>query len=283
MPSHLIYCCGAKVKVEGMEVEVLEDPVTTYCPLSSRIYGVERIDREAVKQIVLKKLRDKGFASERRVFTSEVLVPFGASEVTMSCMRRGLVECAVTVCEGVGTVVASSPELVQMIGSFLTGIISTHPVSGILSRVKGLGGVVLDEATAKIDQVDGVKLAAQMGFKRIAVTVAGFRCWEIPALRRVEEELKLELVVMVVCTTRVGVEDLKSISMADLVWACNSKLIKEKLASQAKFQLGVSIPVFALTSRGKAMLLTHLGDLEEPMVAFRAKLPYEAPGKGPRS
>ncbi|MEM4653760.1 MAG: DUF2099 family protein [Candidatus Nezhaarchaeales archaeon] len=281
MPRHLIICCGARVEITDSKVVVLDEPLTRRCPLQTIAYGYDVIDREVVRKKVEMKINKLGFASKDRLFITEPKVPYGASEIIMSCLEDGLFDCAVTVCEGSGTVLASSPELVQMIGAFLSGIVETTPVPEIIEKLKENGGIILDENRATIDQVGGVELAAKKGYSRIAVTVAGFRSWEVPRIRDVERRYGVEVTIFVVCTTRCELSDLENLMLSDLLWGCNSKLVREEIALKAIFQLGVSIPVFALTERGKRALLTHLMKMREPLVAFRTKLPYTAPGKSP--
>lgn len=281
MPRHLIICCGARVEIVDSKVAVLDDPLTKRCPLQTIAYGYDVIDRDVVKKKVEMKISRLGFASKDRLFVAEPKVPYGASEVIMSCLEEGLFDCAVTVCEGSGTVLASSPELVQMIGAFLSGIVETEPVPEIIEKLKDNGGIVLDESRATIDQVGGVELATKKGYKKIAVTVAGFRSWEIPKIRDVERKHKVDVTIFSVCTTRCEASDLDNLVLSDLLWGCNSKLIREEIAPKAIFQLGVSIPVFALTEKGKRALLTHLMKVKEPLIAFRAKLPYIVSGRSP--
>ena len=277
----MIVCCGARVEIVGSEVRVLDEPLTKRCPLQAMAYGYEEIDKDVVKKKVEMKMGELGFASKDRAFIAEPRVPYGASEMIMSCLEEGLFDCAVTVCEGAGTVLAHTPELVQMIGAFLSGIVETTPVPEIIEKLKDNGGVILDESTAAIDQVRGVELAARRGCRRVAVTVAGFRSWEIPRIRDLEEELKVDVTIFTVCTTRSGLEDAQNILLSDLVWACNSKVVREMVAPKAVFQLGVAIPVFALTDKGKKAIFTHLMKMKEPIVAFRTRLPYLVPGKLP--
>lgn len=281
MARHLIICCGARVEIAGSEVIVLDEPLTKRCPLQTMAYGYDVIDREVVKRKVEMKINKLGFASKERLFITEPRVPYGASEIIMSCLEDDLFNCAVTVCEGSGTVLASTPELVQMIGAFLSGVVETTPVPEIIEKLKKNGGIILDEIRATIDQVGGVELAAKKGYRRIAVTVAGFRSWEIPKIRELERKYEVNVTIFGICTTRCEPGDLENLALSDLLWGCNSKLIREEIAPKALFQLGVSIPVFALTERGKRALLTHLAKMREPLVAFRTKLPYLVPGRSP--
>ena len=68
-----------------------------------------------------------------------------------------------------------------------------------------------------------------------------------------------------------------------MVCASASKLICEKVGSKALLQLGVAIPVFALTEFGKKLMLTYLMKFDERIVIFRTrKMPYVVEGKGPK-
>jgi hypothetical protein len=70
-------------------------------------------------------------------------------------LRKGLIDCAVVVCEGAGTVITSNGKLVQAIGARLTGIVRTSPIPEIIKKIRSEGGIVLDEKSAIIDQVGG--------------------------------------------------------------------------------------------------------------------------------
>jgi hypothetical protein len=93
------------------------------------------------------------------MFDSEPIVAYGASEMMRVWLEKGLVDCAVVVCEGTGTVITANGKLVQSIGARLTGIIRTSPIKEIIQSIEADGGVVLDRSNARIDQVAGVKRA----------------------------------------------------------------------------------------------------------------------------
>jgi putative methanogenesis marker protein 8 len=90
----------------------------------------------------------------------------------MSGLRNGFLETTVTACDGAGTVIASNPYLVQGIGGRMSGLIETEPIEEIIEGIQKLGGTVLDPSTAAIDPVGGVRKAAELGYKKIAVTTA---------------------------------------------------------------------------------------------------------------
>ena len=191
--KHLIQCCGAKVEIQGNKVEVLSEPRIHNCPLHESLYGFKVIDKNAVKKTVECKIRSQGFCCEHRTFKDAVVVSYGASEIIKTCLEAKLFDCAVIVCEGAGTVITSNPSLVQGIGAHLTGIMKTSPVDGIIQEIRARGGSILDAVSATIDQSKGFLKAAETGFSKIAVTVAGFQARHITCTRRLERQLALRL------------------------------------------------------------------------------------------
>jgi len=279
--EHMIQCCGARVRICGEKVEVLNEPRINRCPLHESLYGFKVIDPEAVKKTVEIKMQAHGFCCQHRVFDDTIVVPYGASEVIKTCMETTLLDCAVVVCEGAGTVITSNPSLVQGIGAHLTGIIKTSPISETIKHIKKNNGSMLDSATAKIDQAEGVRKAAQMGFKRIAVTVAGFQAEQITKIRLLEKKLDVEVTIFSVCNTCTTDKDVRHIARADIVTASASKIIREQIGLKALMQVGVTIPVFAITEKGKKTLLTYLSRFNDKIVAFRTSLPYLVEQRGP--
>ena len=208
---------------------------------------------------------------------------YGASEMMSFWLRKGLIDCAVTVCEGAGTVITGDGELVQGIGARLTGIMKTTPISEIIDYIQRHGGTVLDSQTAAINQARGVKHALKQGKHRIAVTVANFQAKAISQIRKLKIEPDTEILVFSVCNTKACEDDLKHIAEADIVCASASKLLRDRLAKESLLQLGVTIPVYALTKKAKRLILAYLVEFDGKVVTFRTKnLPYGTQERGPR-
>jgi len=246
------------------------------------LYGIRHINREAIVEIVRRKMRDFGFCLPSRSFDPRLVVPFGSSEIISVCMRAGTVDCAVVVCDGVGTVITDDPDLVQGIGARLNGILKTSPIAEVVERVKSMGGRPLDEERASIDQPKGVRVAAEMGFRRIAVTVIGPRSRDIPAIRKIERRLSLEVSVFSTCSTLVREEVIPNLRMADIVCSSASRIVRERIGPKSIVQLGVSIPVFVLTQRGKELAFTYLKHARAPLLVSRARLPFLEGTRQPR-
>jgi len=281
MGEHEIQCCGARVRICGGKIEVISEPRILRCPLHEALYGFELIDKEAVKKTVEAKMRTYGFCCQHRAFDDSIVVPYGASEMIKVCMEQGMLQCAVTVCEGAGTVIAWNPSLVQGIGARLTGIIKTSPIPEIIQHIEAHGGIVLDSTSAKIDQAEGVKKAVELGFEKLAVTVASFQAGEIAEIREIERKEGANVTVFSVCNTCATEEEANHIMNADLVCASASQILRERVGPKALVQIGVAIPIFALTERGKKMVLSYLSRFADKIVVFRSRLPYLVEGRGP--
>ena len=274
---HELLCRGARVRVEGCRVEVLTDPAVVSCPYVRAAFKIDRIDREAVKRIVEYKIREYGHFCPHRSLKSDRLVPFGSSEMISSVMGR-LLDCAVVVCDGAGSVIAWNPELVQGIGAAMTGLLSTTPIPEVIERIREMGGEVLEDP--RIDQVAAVEKAVEMGFERIAVTVIGPRANVIGQLRDLEEEKGVRLVIFSTCNTLVPEEYLEYLEMADIVCASASRRVIERIGPRALMQLGIHIPVFVLTEWGREIALEYLKGMRS-IVVSRARMPFVIEDKLP--
>lgn len=187
------------------------------------------------------------------------------------------------VCEGAGTVLMSSCKFVQGIGARLTGIIKTSPILGTIEHVERCGGVVLDKTDARIDQVEEVRRAFNLGFKHIAVSIAGFQSRAISGIRNFEKTSKADVLVFSVCNTRVSKEDVRHVAKADVVCASASTILRKEIGRNALLQVGVTISVYALTLKGKDLVLAYLSVFKDKLASFRtAQLPYEVRGLGPK-
>jgi putative methanogenesis marker protein 8 len=281
--KHEIYCCGARVQISEKGVEVLSEPLIEYCPLHEALYGTKQIDVEAVRKSVEMKIAGFGFCCGNRTFDAKPIVAYGASEMMQIWLEKGLIDCAVVVCEGAGTVITANSKLVQAIGARLTGIIKTSPIHEIIEQIEAEGGILLGKTNALIDQVEGMKRAFDLGFKRIAVSVAGFQAKAISEIRDFETNAKADILIFSVCNTCIRKTHVKHIAKADVACASASKMLRKEIGNRALLQLGVTIPVYALTEKGKRLILAYLTEFKDKLVVFRtSKLPYQAEIKGPK-
>jgi len=227
-----------------------------------------------VRRSVEMRIARAGFCCLNRAFDAEPVVAYGTSEMMRVWLEKRLMDCAVVVCEEADTVIATDGELVQSIGARLTGIVKTSPVPRIIRHIETKGGVVLDKATARIDQVEGVKQAFDLGLKRVAVSVAGFQAKAISEIKRLESRLNMDVLIFSVYNTCVTTMEVKHIGKADIACVCASTILRNKIGSKAVLQVGVTIPVYAFTEKGKTFILAYLAEFDCKLVAFRTgKLP----------
>ena len=139
----------------------------------------------------------------------------------------------------------------------MVGLVKTDPIEEIQDGLEKRGCIILDRQ-GSIDQVRGFELAAAAGFQRIAVTIAGKDSFAARRLRQVGERLGKMPFILAVHITGVGDEEaLVLAECCDLVWACASRAVREVVGPRARLQIGISIPVFALTDAGKRLVLNR--------------------------
>ena len=189
----------AYVVVEDGHVVEVGEPLIERCPIFAKARGIQEINQEVIKQNIEFRIRDFGMCTGERAIEMEVFVGFGASEVMMTGLRQGLIDASVSVCEGVGTVITSSPTLTQGIGARISGVIETTLIPKLKNRVEEKGGILLDGNTAIINQPLGVARAIEIGFERVAVTVATLS--DAQQCRLIERETGATVVVIGVHVT----------------------------------------------------------------------------------
>lgn len=259
---------------DGKVVEVGE-PRVRYCRLWDKMRGIREMNEQEVRGNIEFRIRDFGLCTPERIVEMDTFVGFGASETFMSGLRSGLLDGTVTVCEGAGTVITANPTLVQGIGARLSGVVETSPIEGLITKLKAKGGVVLDPP--RIDQVAGVQKALDLGHKTVGVTVATVenaqRC----------RALSEHTVIFAVHLTGISRDDAVALcELADLVTACASPHIRAVAAEKALVQAGTAIPIFALTSVGKALLLERAKEVESPLLLNTMLLPVLPEDKQPK-
>ena len=269
--EHIIEAIGkCRVIVRDGKVIEVGKPIIADCPLAKRFaFPVPEITPEAVKANIEHRIRAFGMCTPaREVLDTRPFVGFGASELISFGINAGLLDAAVVACDGAGTVVVTTPEMVQGIGGRMSGLVSTSPHLSVIERIEQNGGYVLDRNNARIDQQSGVALAHLKGFCRIAVTVAAPA--EAEAIRAAYPD---SLIVAVHVSGLSRVEAARLVRASDLVTACASRPIREIAGPLALVQAGISIPVFAMTEKGKEIIIEKIRISEEPVLIKPTKLP----------
>jgi len=282
MTEHLLEMAKARVRVKDGKIEVLSDPLIGCCPLRQSLYGIKRESRESVRRVLQAHMQELGMYGPARVLElQDMPVSFGASEILTDAMAGGLVDAAVVVSEGAGTVIVCRPDVLQAIGAHMTGLLATEPIPEIQDGLLKRGCTLLDRQ-ATIDQMKGFVKAIDAGFKKIAVTFAGGCARQGEAIRALGSEIGVRPILLAVHTTGITDEEARILAQcSDLVWSCASHAVREIVGKKALLQMGVSIPVFSLTQEGKRLLLNRALSFPGQLVLHRASLPMVPEGKQP--
>jgi putative methanogenesis marker protein 8 len=278
---HIMELLGkTRVVVKDGKVVEVGIPEIEWCPLFAKSREIQNITQEEVKKNIESRIRDLGmFMPRRKLLELDTYVAFGASEIMMSGLRRGFLETTVTACDGAGTVLASNPALVQGIGGRMSGLVETEPIDVIINGIQELGGTVLDPSTVSIDPVGGARKAAELGYRRIAVTVADPKTAK--NLRTLETELGLDLIIIAVHVTGVSMEEAQGLlENSDIVISCASRHIRE--LAKPLVQVAAAIPLFALTQKGKELVIERAKDIQSPILINTMKLPVLPAHKQPK-
>lgn len=277
---HIMEILGrTKVVIKDGKVVEVGEPRVKWCPLWNKVTGVENITQRTARQNIEQRMREFGMFTPDRRFDLGVFASFGISEVMMTALTRGLIDSTVTVCDGAGTVITSSPALVQGMNAQISGLVETEPIPEVIDAIYRMGGHVLDPATARIDQAEGLNLAAKMGYSRIAVSVVD------PAmasqLRELEALLGIKLVIMAAHLTGICRDDASNlISQVDIITSCASGKIREQV--EPLIQVGTAIPLFGLTQQGKEILVERAKEVQSTLLINTMTLPVLPVEKQPR-
>ena len=277
---HVMEMVGnARVVIENGKVVEVSEPVISWCPLFEKARGMKEITPEKIKENMEFRIKTFGlFTPDRLLDDFEDFVGFGASETMMSGLHHGIIDASVSVCDGAGTVITDNPSLVQGMGARMSGLVETSPIPEIIQKIKDRNGIILDEKTAVIDSLAGAKKAAELGFKKIAVTTVDA---EIAAvIRQIEKETDARFIIIAVHTT--GLNRTKAKLMAenaDIITLCASRALRE---IKPLLQVGTAVPLVALTQAGRELLLERAKYVNSSLLVNTMPLPYLPEQKQPK-
>ncbi len=177
------------------------------------------------------------------------------------------------VCEGCGTILITESEMAQGVGGRVSGLVETSPVPELFDEI-GKDNIV-DTETAKIDQIEGIRLAIEKGFENIAVTIA--QASDIDEINKLKEDNpNVNIYVFVVHTSKRTPEEARKLfDGCDVATGCASKCIREIGEKESLKTVGQSIPIYAKTEAGEKFLKLRLNKIggEKPK-KDNPKLPY---------
>jgi putative methanogenesis marker protein 8 len=254
---HIIRFYSSYVVISNGRVIKVTNPCMTYCPLAGFLYkninlsGNPSLIKEVIKRAIESKISEFGYFTEKReLFSKDIAIPYGASEILMYALKKKSIDAAVVVCDGAGTVIVNKPEIVQGVGARMNGIFYTSPIQGIIRKLEKTGSHVISQ-DGTIDQIKGIGKAASLGYKNIAVTINASMDVPVSMLRKIENDFKISLTSLAVCTTGLNRNRIQEIGKyTDIVWSCASKELRMVIGKKAIIQLSKKIPVFVLTKKG---------------------------------
>lgn len=254
---------------DGQVVEVGQ-PRIRGCPLAKRFeIPVDEISTEAVRETMEKRIRSFGMCTARRKVLSDTeFFGFAPAELIACALRSGMIDAAVFACDGAGTVVVTNPSMVLGIGGWLSGLIATSPIPEVMDRIEEHGGIVLDRKTARLDAARGADLARKKGFTRIAVPVS-----TADQAERIRADHPGSLIFGVHMSGIREDDARRIVAVSDLVTGCASKTVRSLAGRTALLQVGAVIPIFALTPRGKELIMKRILEADDKYFLKTARLP----------
>lgn len=198
------------------------------------------------------------FDTSRPLNSCEANVLFGASETMSSAFKSGLLDAAVIVSNNLGTIITTNESNTQGAVKRMTGLFLTSPSKEIMNTANCSGIIPVFPHTAIIDQLEGVKTAIALGYKKIAVSVAWQDNILLNDIKELEKKHGVTIYRFGLCSTGISDEAATAMENADIVWACASKAVKEKVEPNSVAQVGIKIPVHILSQNGWQLVKNHL-------------------------
>ncbi len=99
----------------------------------------------------------------------------------------------------------------------------------------------------------------ELGYKKIAVSVAASDNYLHEELKKLEEENDIIIYKFGLCST--GIDEKTALIMrdyADVIWSCASLQVKKHIEPYSIAQVGVKIPVHIMTKQGWEIIKNHL-------------------------
>jgi putative methanogenesis marker protein 8 len=277
---HIMELLGkSRVRVKDEKVEEASDPLIEWCPLFDKVRGIKKVTSQSAAENMEFRMKNHGMFTARRRLKMGTFVGFGASESMMTGIRTAIIDAAVTVCDGAGTVITDNADLVQGMGGYISGLVETDPIPEVLEGIASMNGHVLSPQDGRIDQIAGAAYAIECGYNRFAVTVADAATAE--KLRQWETAAGVRIMIIGVHLTGISAGDAsRLLAVADIVTGCASKHIREQV--RPLVQVGTAVPLFGLTRWGKELLIERAKEVEQPLLINTMPLPVLPEEKQPR-
>lgn len=263
--KHVIEALGkVKVVIENGEITEVGSSEMKYCPMFHAMHKVDELNEEFIRKNINFRIRDFGMCTPERVVEMDDLITVGISEILRTNMENGSIDCVVGACDGAGTVIMTNPGVVQGVGGRVSGLISTTPIPEVIEKLEEKDSIVLDSKTAELNQLEGLKIALEKGYKNIAITVIPSPM--IKELREYPVDDDVNVYIFVAHTTGVGAEEAEMIfENGDIVTACASKEIGGYADEHKPYYYGTKVPIFCATEDGRRFLDNRLEKIGKPL------------------
>jgi putative methanogenesis marker protein 8 len=263
--EHVIEALGkTRVVVKNGVVVEVGEPKINYCPLFDKYRGIKEINPEAVKKNIEFRIEDFGMCTSNRKLRMKDFLSFGVSETLGTLLDENVIDCAVIVSEGCGTVIITDPEFVQGMAGRISAFLSTSPIVEIINTVGAQN--VLDPENTEINQIKGALKAIDMGYKNIAVTIVSAD--DAKKLRDIEKEHEnVKIYIFAAHVSEMSKEEAEALfDNADVITGCASKYVREIGEDREIFKAGASIPIYGVTQDGENFLkrrIEKIGGLKD--------------------
>ena len=250
---HVVEALGmTKVVIEDGKVVFVGEPQVRYCPLFAKHRGIKEITSDVVRENIEFRVRDFGMCTPTRQMRMRDFLSFGVSELIAMCITKKMLDCAVLVTDGAGTVIVTDPDVVQGIGGRISGIVETSPIEEVIETVGHEN--VLDPEHATIDQYAGAQMAFRQGHKKVAVTIA-----LATDAKRIRGAFGDQIAIFAVHTTGTSERDAAILfDVCDIVSGCAAKWVRTDAKRRNVVQAGNKVPVYAVSAFGKKILEERL-------------------------
>ena len=262
---HVIETLGkVKVVIGDGEITSVGSSEMKYCPMFHAMHGVEELNEEFIRKNINFRIEDFGMCTPNRVIEMDDAVTVGISEILKTNIEKGNIDCVVGACDGAGTLLMTNPRVVQGVGGRVSGLISTTPIDEVIENLEEKDCVILNPQTAELNQLEGLKLALDKGYKNIAITILPSPMVE--EIRNYPVDDDVNVYIFVAHTTGVEPQEVKMLfDNADIVTACASKAISEYADKYEPYYYGVKVPIFCASEDGRKLLDVRLKKIGKPL------------------
>lgn len=262
---HVIETLGkVRVVIENGEITEVGESDMKYCPMFHAMHKVDELNEEFIRKNINFRIKDFGMCTPERVVEMDDLVTVGISEILKTNMEKGNIDCVVGACDGAGTVIMTNPRVVQGVGGRVSGLISTTPIPEVIKNLEDKDSIILNPETAELNQLEGLKIALDKGYKNIAITVIPSPM--IKELRQYPVDDDVNVYIFVAHTTGVTRSEAEMLfEYGDIVTACASKEVRDYADEIQPYYYGVKVPIFCASEDGRRFLDTRLEKINKPL------------------